>query len=317
MGDDERCARAGTARLGPCAMALAAMVGALGSHSAAQAAETSATHFPLGVNTAASAEYPPPGGTELFNYDAVYSAGKYQANLGDPNPPDFHTLVFAEAIRVNHTWTSLAPGITLGSGFALNGVHQSLKIADLSGDNGFQFADPDIIPYLFDFKVLPNLYVMHGFNIFPGWGQYNKRNLVNAGLGFTTFAPEVAVTYLPTPRWEISLDAWAGFNTRNNATGYQTGNEFNTDYLVGFRPLMQRAPALQLGIQGYIYTQWTDNSQNGVRVGDGNRGHVFAIGPQIRYDIGHGGILAKWQHELGAQNRSTGDRFWVEFAVPL
>ena len=89
------------------------------------------------------------------------------------------------------------------------------------------------------------------------------------------------------------------------------------DYLVGYRPLMQSVPGFQLGVNGYAFTQWTDNSLKGNRVGNGNRGRAFSVGPQIRYDIGHGGLLVKWQHELGAENRFADDRFWVEFAIPL
>ena len=283
----------------------------------AWASETGATNFPIGVNTAAAALFPPAGGTEYYNYNVVYKAGSYQATLGNPNPLDFHTLVFVEAFRINHTWANLTPDITLGSGLALNFIHQSITVAGRHGDNGFQFGDPAFIPYFFDFHVLPNLWVSHILNIFPSWGQYSRSRLANAGLGFTTFAPEVALTYLPTPRWEVSLDAWAGFNMKNTSTNYQTGNEFNMDYLLGYRPLMKRVPGLQFGLVGYVYTQWTDDALNGVRVGDGNRGHVLAVGPQIRYDIGQGGLIAKWEHEFGVQNRSTGDRFWVQFAVPL
>lgn len=283
----------------------------------AKAAETGATNFPIGVNTVFSAIYPPAGATQFYNYNVVYTSGNYHANLGNPNPPNFHTTVFVEAFRVNHTWVNLTPDITLGSGFALNGIHQSLQVGGMKGDNGFQFANPGIIPYNFDFHVLPNLWVAHIMNIFPNWGQYRKRDFVNSGPGFTSFAPEVALTYLPTPAWEVSLDAWSAFNTKNKSTNYQTGNEFNIDYLVGYRPFMERAPGLQLGLNGYAYIQWTNDSQNGARVGDGNRGQVFAFGPQIRYDIGHGGLLAKWQHEVGAENRSGGERIWFQFTFPL
>ena len=79
---------------------------------------------------------------------------------------------------------------------------------------------------------------------------------------------------------------------------------------------MERLPGLQLGLNGYAFTQWPDDSQDGARVGDGNRGRVFAVGPQIRYDIGQGGLLAKWQHEAGAQNRPAGNRIWFQFSFP-
>lgn len=295
------------------ALAAAASIAAGG---AARAAETPGTNFPLGVNTAAAAQFPPPGGTVLFNFNALYSASKYNAARGNPRPPGFGATVFAEAVRLNHTWVNLAPGITLGSGFAANLVHQTVRVGGERWRGGVQFASPDLIPYNLDFQVSPTLWVSHALNVFPALGQYSKRDRVNAGLGYATVAPEVAATWLPSPRWEVSADAWTGFNLRNRKTGYQSGNEFNLDYLVGYRPL-DSLPALQVGVNGYAYTQWTDDSLRGARVGDGNRGRVFAIGPQIRYDIGHGGVIAKWQHEVGARNRPSGDRFWFQFALPL
>lgn len=295
-------------------LAIAAM---LHSGSEAFAAETGATNFPIGVNTAFSAVFPPAGATQLYNFNTFYDAGRYQANLGNPKPPNFHTFVFVQATRINHTWINLTPDITLGSGFAFNFIHQTIRVGNTSGNGGFQFANPALIPYNINFHVLPNLWVSHALNIFPNWGQYSRNDLVNSGPNFTSFVPEVSLTYLPTPAWEVSLDAWSGFNTRNELTRYQTGNEFNIDYLVGYRPLMERLPGLQLGLNGYVYTQWTDDAQNGARVGDGNRGRVFAVGPQVRYDIGHGGLLAKWQHEIGAQNRPAGDRIWFQFTFPL
>ena len=129
----------------------------------AHGSETGATNFPIGVSTAFSAIYPHAGGTEVYNYNQVYTSDKYQATLGNPAPPSFHTTVIVEAVRVSHTWIDLAPNISLGSGLALNGVHQSLELGPLRGSNGFQFINPDVIPYQVNFHPLPNVWVSHIF----------------------------------------------------------------------------------------------------------------------------------------------------------
>lgn len=282
----------------------------------AAAGETSATNFPVGVNTALSAVYPPAGATEFYNYNLFYTAGKFVSDSANPAPSSFRTNVFVEAFRINHTWVNITPDITFGSGFAINFVHQDLRVPGVKANLDFGFADPDIIPYNIGFHVSPNLWIAHIFNIFPSWGSYEKSKVLNPGLGYTTYAPELALTYTPTPAWEISLDARVGFNTRNNSTKYQSSNDFTVDYVAGYRPV-PNLPALQIGLNGYYYKQIADDYQNNVKVGNGNRGQVFGIGPSIRYDIGHGGLILKWQHELAVENRTKGDRIWFQFAVPL
>ena len=281
----------------------------------ALAEETSATNFPPGVNTALSALYPPAGATEYYNYMLYYSAGSYPTTSGNPGLPPFHTSVLVEAFRINHTWVNLGPDITIGSGFTSNFVRQTLNIGNQHFSSGLQYADPDLIPYNIGFHVAPNLWVAHIFNIFTDWGQYSKNNVLSEGTGYLTYAPEVAVTYM-TPKWEISLDGHYDFNSKNTQTNYQSGSFGNVDYVVGYRPLA-KVPGLQLGISGYFLKQIEDDMQNGHIVGNGNRSQVFGYGPSIRYDIGHGGLILKWQHEAFVENRTKGDRLWFQFAIPL
>ena len=44
------------------------------------------------------------------------------------------------------------------------------------------------------------------------------------------------------------------------------------------------SPRLQLGVQGTLLKQFTDDRKDGVKVGaDGFRGQAAGIGPQLRY----------------------------------
>ncbi len=281
----------------------------------ARAAESSATNFPSGVNTALTALYPPSGATEFYNFNLFYNVSKYASTANNPIIPSLHTNIFAEALRVNHTWLDLTPSITFGSGFALNAVYQDLNVGGQRFRSGIQLSDPAIIPYNFGFHVLPDLWVAHIFNIFPGIGQYSRNDALNQGVGYSTFAPEVALTYLPG-KVEIGFDAHYDFNTKNTHTNYQSGNFLNVDYNIGYRPI-DSLPGLQVGVSGFFLKQLQDDTLNGTRVGDGNRAQAFAYGPLIRYDIGHGGLLLKWQHETDVQNRTKGERIWFQFAIPL
>jgi len=42
-----------------------------------------------------------------------------------------------------------------------------------------------------------------------------------------------------------------------------------------------------------------NEDNDALRAGDGNRDRVFAAGPQVWHHIGHGAIVARWQHEFG------------------
>ncbi len=118
------------------------------------------------------------------------------------------------------------------------------------------------------------------------------------------------------PKIEVSLDARIDVNTKNHDTGYHSGNDFGLDYVVGYNPF-PNLPHLQLAVNGYFFKQFSDDSLAGQRVGIGNRAQTFAAGPLIRYDIGQGGLLLKWQHEFAVHNLPQGDRFWFQFAIPL
>jgi len=74
---------------------------------------------------------------------------------------------------------------------------------------------------------------------------------------------------------------------------------------------------LSVGLNGFYYLQTTNDMQNGVRVGDGNRGLAFAVGPEIKYHLGRVPLILKYQKELVSENRPCGNSFWFQLGVPL
>ena len=79
------------------------------------------------------------------------------------------------------------------------------------------------------------------------------------------------------------------------------------------------SPRLQLGVQGTLLKQFTDDRKDGVKVGaDGFRGQAAGIGPQLRYMWGPAsGIAVKYQHEFAVRNRPQGGKLWVQFSFPI
>jgi hypothetical protein len=88
--------------------------------------------------------------------------------------------------------------------------------------------------------------------------------------------------------------------------------------VVGYRPLVKQ-PQLQLALNGDFFRQFSDDKVNGLKVGtDGFRGKQMALGPSIRWDFRPGlAVLFKYQREFDVRNRPEGEKFWLEFAVPL
>ncbi|MNP79333.1 hypothetical protein D3C76_1771450 [compost metagenome] len=74
----------------------------------------------------------------------------------------------------------------------------------------------------------------------------------------------------------------------------------------------------QVGVQGFYSKQVSDDELDGEKYLDGFRGQSAALGPQVRYTISPGvAVVAKYQHEFAVENRSKGDRFWIQFAFPF
>jgi len=106
--------------------------------------------------------------------------------------------------------------------------------------------------------------------------------------------------------FEVSGKFMYDINTKNDDTSYLSGQEFHFDYT-----LAQKFNAFSAGVGGYFYKQVTDDEQNGIKVGsDGNKGQVFAIGPQIKYDYKNMSFSFKYQKELLVENKPEGDKFW-------
>jgi hypothetical protein len=195
----------------------------------------------------------------------------------------------AEAARLLHTWTAIG-AVSWTTGVVLIASDADLHVPNRS-ESGGGFGDLVIQPLLFT-AAFGALHVLGGFDIALPTGRFSKVQIVNAGLNYFTFAPQFALTWLPK-KVEVSLFSTVGFNSKNPATQYTSGNYVAIDYAAGYRPIPS-LPVFQVSVVGYLFDQFTDDKVNGGRFLDGHRGQAFAVGPQVRYQIGRGGITLKW-----------------------
>ncbi|WP_206243782.1 SphA family protein [Novosphingobium terrae] len=284
----------------------------------AHATENGTQHYPIGLLTASQSIMPEPGNGTVQNYDVIYDADRMNDGNGNKLPPDFHLNVKVQATRFIYTWPIELNGLTISSGSAVNFYNTSLSVGAEHGER-FQLADTNFAPIMLRWTNKKNLHVMVATNVWAPTGSYKANRLVNAGLNYWSGDLEAGFTWMPTKRWEIGADSWTGFAfNSNHATGYKSGNTFDVDFVVGYRPLVKK-PQLQLALTGDFFRQFSDDKVNGLKVGtDGFRGKQMALGPSIRWDFRPGlAVLFKYQKEFDVRNRPEGEKFWLELAVPL
>lgn len=283
----------------------------------AQATENGGSSYPLGVNTVLSGRLPPPGLTP-FVYLSSYRSDELMGNDGSKRAgiSDFSANVKAASLRLDYVYEGVS---ILGAG-----VESRLALPYVDGEIRFDvntprgkirrqgsasgFGDLMVAPLLLGWAS-PTVHQMAGVDIFIPTGKYDASRLFNPGRNYWSFGPWYGITAYPLPNLETSAKIIYLVNQENDSTNYRSGNEINIDYNIAYN----FSKTLQVGINGYVYKQVSDDTLNGHAVnGNGNRGQVFSFGPTIKYQTPSWGVVAKWQHEEAVENRSRGNRIWFQ-----
>nr|WP_315400929.1 transporter [uncultured Duganella sp.] len=283
----------------------------------AAASENGQIHYPIGVNTIMNAALPAPGATGFYLYTQYYDSTRL--NDGDGNNLDsgFKANVYAVVPRIVHTWNQRVGPFSFSSGAILPFTRIELRAfgrKDASNGQGDIVLAPLYVNYV---NASYTLFAYAGPEFYLPTGKYDKNRLANNGLNYRTVAPSASVTWLPAPQWELSATLYSEFNSTNKDTDYKSGHAVTFDYNVAYRPLTD-LPKLKVALQGFVMKQTSDDRQFGRALPGGNRGQAFGFGPQVSYDIaGVGAVLFKYQREFKVENRTSGNRFWFELALPL
>ena len=280
----------------------------------AVATENGLTSYPIGVNTVLDGVLPPPGASQFYSYTEYYVTNQFSGNQGQAIIPGFRTSLIAEAPRVIHTWSPLFGPFTVSSGMVVPIVHLSTRVDGLSGQNT-GLGDVTISPLYIGYKNADSTVFSYlGLDITVPSGAYSASRVANLGRNVFAFVPNFNLTVFPRRDIEATLSINVEFDTKNQSTNYQSGNVASLEYLLGY----SITPKFQVGIQGYVLSQFSDDRQSGVTVDDGFRGRAIAFGPQVRYNFSPtSAIVLKYQHEVAVRNRATGDRLWVELTFPI
>jgi hypothetical protein len=278
------------------------------------ATENGQIMYPLGVNTVLNGILPQPGGTQFFNYMQYYTADSLNDSDGNNIDDDFKLNIFVEVVRVMHTWTPTVGPFTIASGVVVPMVNVDMELFG-SSSNKFDIGDITLEPLNIGYSNSTQTFFSYlAFDVAIPTGSYSKDDLANTGVNYYSFQPVFNITWFPTSEWEVTASAAFQINTENNDTNYQSGSLAMLEYDFGYMV----TDKLQLGAQGFFASQFTEDELDGVEFNNGNKLRTNAIGPQLKYDfMPRGGLVLKWQHEYGVENRSEGDKIWFQFTFQL
>ena len=114
--------------------------------------------------------------------------------------------------------------------------------------------------------------------------------------GYFTYEPNLAITYLKNG-WNITANNVFDVNTRNDSTGYSSGDAYYVD-LTATKTLGK----VTAGAIGNYTKQVDDDTKDGVVVGNGNRAEHLMFGPLVSYDFGRFSVTGRYLTDVRTRN---------------
>jgi hypothetical protein len=153
--------------------------------------------------------------------------------------------------------------------------------------------------------------------IFIPTGAYDADRLLNVGRNYFAFDLAASYTWLSSEHaQEFSVTAGYLINLKNQATDFRTGHELHVDWLIAQR----FTGGYGIGVTGYLYAQVTRDALPGDAFSD-SKANGTGLGPAAMVTPQPFGkevtIIAKWIHDLSANERFKGDVVMASFALKL
>lgn len=277
----------------------------------ASGSENGASVYPAGVETVMPGMMPPPGGTEFVEFSNFYQANMLVDGNGKSEVPGFHLRVGAVAPKVVRDWGVYLLGGYLVSSVALPVLYEHLSVPGLEASKS-GLSNPDIGTALAYGRG--NLHWWYGVDVYTPAPGFSKSDPLNIGQHNWAAAPSGAFSYVPRhAQTEISSKFQYIVNATDAATNYRSGNEFVWE----FDGMQNVTKKLAIGTNGFYYQQTTNDLQNGLTAGDGNRGRDLGFGPELRYHMGRAALILKYERDFLVENRPAGNSFWFQLGLPI
>ena len=290
-------------------------------------------NYPNGAEAFLAGAVPPPG-FYFLDYLYYYGADTMKDDNGDDIEAFDDVSVVANVFRFLWSTDKQILGGNYLTHLFVPVVGTDLNFTVPVGPEATRSYDDTSVPYLIYSPFIVAWHLQEGrlhlvtslADIYIPTGQ-DDGNLATVGKNFWTIEPVFGVTYL-LDNWEFSAKFMYDFNTSQDkyATVYgvevdrDPGQEFHFDYSVSYA----LSPAFRLGVNGYFYTQTTDDSydldptipapvQELLKADEGLRSQVFAVGPGIWYNHQNMFFSLRNQWEMGAKNKTEGYNIWAKF----
>jgi hypothetical protein len=284
---------------------------ALGAASA-MAAETRQTYYAHGAQSVYAAFMPPPGKTQFYGYSLFYDASSIRDAAGDAIP-GISAKALAAAPRILHTLERELFGFKVSFGVLALFINSSL---DTPAGQAVDYGPTlwGIEPFYLS-RSEGDWHFLFGPVLYFPWGHYDPNAGVNVMLNRIGGALSGAVTWTPTPRWDVSVTAGHEFKGRNRDTQYRDGQQLGITYGIAHRPFADMR--WDFGLSGQYTVQLEDDRQSG-QVIPNNRIRKFTIGPKVGYWFSQStAVIFQWHKEYAVQNAPRGDSYWLMFSFPL
>jgi hypothetical protein len=298
----------------------------------ARAEQSGIGHYVSGQTADFSGLNPTAPGWYFLNYVVTYNNGTYDAPGGMifgrnhalgvtvnytaevptliyAYPFDFFGGTLASGVSVPYTW------VTVKAQGTVTGRRRSRTTTVEQSAQGV--GDIEWMPIMtawtngdFSFNA--------SFNFWTPNGSYDRTQLASVGLGYWTFEPMVAVSWLSsTIGTEATIFAAVDFNTKNESADYQSGNIFHAD-----GTLAQHFPLAGgfggAGATAFYLKQFTGDSGSGAVLGP-FEAESYGVGPTISYvhSIGKSTLVvdASWLPQIHEENTTRGDYFWAKVTL--
>jgi hypothetical protein len=226
---------------------------------------------------------------------------------------NFTTVLFKPEARLfgaQYATGIFVPLVDLDFGASLSGGGPTVRVSDTASGVG----DVALIPIALYWSG-EKIHTSFAHFIVTPTGDYDTSNAINDGLNYWSFDTNFALTYLnPETGRDVSFDIGHIYNTKNDDTDYQTGQELHLD--VAFNQFFSETFAV--GLHGFYLKQITGDSGSGALLGD-FEAEAAGVGPALLWStkIGNQSVsfIAKWLHEFHAENRLEGDHFFLSGAL--
>ncbi|MGL4973735.1 MAG: SphA family protein [Bosea sp. (in: a-proteobacteria)] len=298
---------------------LAAMSGCLAPAAPANAAESAAGAYVLGIRGPGAGITPPTG--LFFSNQFWHYSGKITGNI----PFEGGTLAGRANVKVAVNIASfvfVTPLELAGGRFGLTATvpygHINVKggIGPLGlRDNITTLADPSVGAFM-GWRS-GNFHWQLGATTFLPIGDYRRGELANVSKNRLAVDVYGALTWLePSLGIDVSNTVGVTMNRENEVTKYRTGTELHWEWSIS----KKFDNGFSIGPAGYVYEQLSGDTGAGARLGS-FKGSVRAVGAGIGYEFKAGSIpitaRLRYFREFDTRHRLKGDSVFLGVSLPL